>query len=166
MSAREKARPKSRDAGLKLRCFGCLEGTLEGSRKLDVGRAESSAIIFLYLQKSFEDATCFPTIAIMTTMLGKRKRKAPEPKRAEREASADSSGPDVEDAQAIFKRFFEAQFKPLPEVKRKAVKVVEEVEKDDDDDDEDDWEGISEEEGMALELGVLYKADCGRWFEY
>jgi hypothetical protein len=85
----------------------------------------------------------------MTTMLGKRKRKAPETKRKEREVSAESSEVDEEDAQAIFRRHFEAQFKPLPEVRRKAVKVVEEVEDENDEEDDDDWEGISGDEGMV-----------------
>ncbi len=75
-------------------------------------------------------------------MLGKRKRRAPEIKSTIPVASSDSL---IEDAESVFRRHFEAHFKPLPPVK-KALKVVEDV-VESEDEDITDWDGISEPEG-------------------
>jgi hypothetical protein len=80
----------------------------------------------------------------MSTTLGKRKRRAGDstkvscPKNTEEEIAFD------QDAQEIFRRHFEAQFKPLPEIK-KPVSVVEETEEQKVDE-ESDWNGISDDE--------------------
>lgn len=87
----------------------------------------------------------------MTFTLGKRKRRdevakvapvASKPKtRPEPEPESDN-----EDLQAIFRKAFEAKFKPLDGAGKK--KVVEEVveEQEQDEDENEDWSGLSDEE--------------------
>lgn len=93
----------------------------------------------------------------MAPALGKRKRVAKElPEKRSKvseEVESESDGEEL-DAQEIFRRHFEAQFKPLPEVK-KATKAVEPVVELDDEDDEEgsDWDGISGREGI---LSIYY----------
>ncbi|CRK37363.1 hypothetical protein BN1708_001400, partial [Verticillium longisporum] len=72
----------------------------------------------------------------MPSVLGKRKsRKAQEPAISE------------EEAQAIFRRHFEAQFAPLPETKKSKVAEPEAEEiKEDDAEVDSDWDGVSEDE--------------------
>lgn len=84
----------------------------------------------------------------MAPTLGKRKRQAEE----RREGSPESSVIDEEEAQAIFRRHFEAQFKPLPTIKR-VVEPVEPVKDDEDDESESEWDGISDTEGKAENCG-------------
>jgi hypothetical protein len=90
----------------------------------------------------------------MAPTLGKRKRVS----RAELEQaspspspSSESNGSGGEDLQAIFRRAFEAKFKPLP-VEPKKPKVEEfEAQEEDEDDEDTDWAGISdEEEGVEV----------------
>lgn len=78
----------------------------------------------------------------MSTNLGKRKRRAP--KEAVR-AKSESEEPGEEElaAQEIFRRHFEAQFKPLPVVKK--PKIVEE-EKAGESEPDSEWDGLSEKE--------------------
>lgn len=85
----------------------------------------------------------------MTTNLGKRKRHAVEPEQDRRQSSEESDSIQ-EDAQAIFRRHFEAQFKPLPELKRVA-KIVEE-EPEDDSEEDSEWDGISDEDGGSVQV--------------
>jgi len=60
----------------------------------------------------------------------------------EDEESDGDDGQEVVDAQEIFRRHFEAQFKPLPEMRLKNQKVVvPEAE-----DDGEDWDGLSGDE--------------------
>lgn len=83
----------------------------------------------------------------MAIMLGKRKRKPQEPIEAKEEDVSRSPPPALEDedVQAIFRHHFEAQFKPLGEVKKPRQrtpetplsKAIEE---------ESDWSGFSGEE--------------------
>ncbi|KAI1476471.1 hypothetical protein F4774DRAFT_239527 [Daldinia eschscholtzii] len=89
----------------------------------------------------------------MATVLGKRKSRTQKP-----EASVSQ-----EDAQAIFRRHFEAQFAPLEESHAAAVSKPAQADEpedlrsdseDDDDDDasEDSWDGVSEsEDGLKSE---------------
>ncbi|TVY37689.1 Uncharacterized protein LSUB1_G004594 [Lachnellula subtilissima] len=86
----------------------------------------------------------------MATNLGKRKRPIveanPQARKSERE---ESDAPEL-DAQEIFRRHFEAQFKPLPVVQSRA-KQVEDV-SEDDSSEESEWEGISELEEESVEV--------------
>lgn len=88
----------------------------------------------------------------MAVTLGKRKRRAEaeaeKPKKAvavtpARRESSDSS--DGETARALFRRAFEAKFKPLEKVDKSKVKPVE-SEPEDEDLSESDWDGLSDEE--------------------
>ena len=79
----------------------------------------------------------------MAVALGKRKRReetVAQPKPAKEPAS------DNEDLQAIFRRAFEAKFKPL-EAKKQRQETAPEVELVNEEDEEDsDWSGISQAE--------------------
>lgn len=91
--------------------------------------------------------------ATMAVTLGKRKRTPQEPVKATEEdiSRTPPPAPEDEDVQAIFRRHFEAQFKPLGEVKKPRQrepeplpsKIVEE---------ELDWCGFSEEGADAVEV--------------
>jgi hypothetical protein len=85
----------------------------------------------------------------MAPSLGKRKRHITETIQNTRAASEESSESQDEEVQDVFRRHFEAHFKPLPTVK----KATDMAEDDPDVEDEDDteWEGISEPEGMLQE---------------
>lgn len=83
----------------------------------------------------------------MAPTLGKRKRAVKETPKLDRESSTESSVINEEDAQAIFRRHFEAQFKPLPTI-TKTEKPAENDEDDEDEaDDDSDWDGISDADG-------------------
>jgi hypothetical protein len=86
----------------------------------------------------------------MATTLGKRKRKTVETLNNVKGGRKDPAGSYDEDAQEIFRRHFEAQFKPLPMVK-KVVKVVEEL-TEIQLDDESEWGGISEEDEDSVQV--------------
>lgn len=84
----------------------------------------------------------------MAIALGKRKRRA-EATEPVRKAPAPPVEPesDNEDLQAIFRKAFEAKFKPLEVEKEKEPESVQEVEEGEEDSEQDsDWEGISEPE--------------------
>lgn len=86
----------------------------------------------------------------MAPMLGKRKR--PEVQAAgkspkARQPSRSVSPIDVDDAQAIFRRHFEAQFKPLPESKVVVKSAVEPADIPEEEE-ESDWDGLSGSEGQ------------------
>ncbi|KAF2026055.1 hypothetical protein EK21DRAFT_74974 [Setomelanomma holmii] len=84
----------------------------------------------------------------MALTLGKRKRISREElKRQSRSSSlsSDSNDSDREDLQAIFRRAFEAKFKPLP-VEAKKQKIEEEELKEEEEGEDSDWSGISDDE--------------------
>jgi hypothetical protein len=86
----------------------------------------------------------------MAAILGKRKRQTLETIKNGRKCRSE----DLEmDAQELFKRHFEAKFKPLPVVKkvRKVVEDVEDISKDDLEE-ESDWGGISNDGEGAVEV--------------
>ncbi|KAF1851210.1 uncharacterized protein K460DRAFT_361975 [Cucurbitaria berberidis CBS 394.84] len=94
----------------------------------------------------------------MAPKLGKRKRVT----RAELEQASRSSSPSsgsndsgAEDLQAIFRRAFEAKFKPLP-VETKKPKIEQVQVEDEDEGEESDWSGISEDEQDQVEV-IEYK---------
>ena len=88
----------------------------------------------------------------MATTLGKRKRRAAKDSGDTGSSRQDDAFPkSLElDAQEIFRRHFEAQFKPLPPVEKK-VKVVEDKPEDDSEDDSE-WDGISDGEQAAVQV--------------
>ncbi|KAE8446699.1 hypothetical protein EG329_011743 [Mollisiaceae sp. DMI_Dod_QoI] len=87
----------------------------------------------------------------MAPTLGKRKREN-ETEILKRARKVSSEGLDSTElnAQEIFRRHFEAQFKPLPTV-RKPTKATEQL-PEDQSEDESDWDGISDgdEEGVQV----------------
>jgi hypothetical protein len=89
----------------------------------------------------------------MASTLGERKRKSAE---SFFEARAALKAPDLtldEDVQAVFRRHFEAQFKPLSvATNKKIVEMVENVHSSDDSD-ESEWNGISEGECLLRTSG-------------
>ncbi|KAG4423231.1 hypothetical protein IFR04_003597 [Cadophora malorum] len=84
----------------------------------------------------------------MSTTLGKRKRALHRKEPAQR---AESEGSESEqlDAQEIFRRHFEAQFKPLPVVKKDIV--MEEASQEESEEDSD-WDGISDGEADGVQV--------------
>jgi hypothetical protein len=87
----------------------------------------------------------------MATMLGKRKRRNVEGIEDKRRQGSEDSGSLELDAQEIFRRHFEAQFKPLPVVQKKTEEVLEEASEDESDKDSE-WDGISEGEEDAVQV--------------
>ncbi len=83
----------------------------------------------------------------MSTMLGKRKRREAG---VEKENISNASDSSEFDAQEIFRRHFEAQFKPLPAIKKQAP-IVEDA-SEDEPDDETDWDGISDDEEDGVQV--------------
>ena len=85
-------------------------------------------------------------------MLGKRKRRVAEPTENKRRESSEGSerpeSPEL-DAQEIFRRHFEAQFAPLPEVPKPTVL---EEESEAESEEEDEWGGLSEEEMDGVQV--------------
>jgi len=86
----------------------------------------------------------------MATTLGKRKRRGAEITKDDRSENGEDSGSLDLDAQEIFRRHFEAQFKPLAVVK-KPVKVVDEL-SDNESDEESEWDGISDSENESVKV--------------
>jgi hypothetical protein len=87
----------------------------------------------------------------MAIILGKRKRvhRVDLQERSSSPESSQNSG--REDLQAIFKRHFEAKFKPLdPEPEK--TKMVEQIEDVLDEDEDSGWEGINSSEEAAVEV--------------
>ena len=85
-----------------------------------------------------------------TAMLGKRKRSAPSTAMV---APEDSASGSQEDLQEVFRRHFEAQFKPLPDQKPQ-MGPSKTTETDlGPDEDVSDWDGIStDEEELSIEV--------------
>jgi hypothetical protein len=86
----------------------------------------------------------------MATSLGKRKRQFSTLENEEERPTSDESSSSEVDAQEIFRRHFEAQFKPLPVVRRTVVEV--EALEDDESGHESEWSGISEAEDGLVEV--------------
>ena len=86
----------------------------------------------------------------MASMLGKRKRRAPEASKIElREESEESDASEL-DAQEIFRRHFEAQFKPLPAAQEPSKAAAEEPAEDSEE--ASDWDGISDDEENGVQV--------------
>ena len=88
----------------------------------------------------------------MTTTLGKRKRRTAKDTggtASGRQDDQDSKSLEL-DAQEIFRRHFEAQFKPLPPVERKVKVAEEKLEKNSEEGSE--WDGISDGEQAAVQV--------------
>jgi hypothetical protein len=86
----------------------------------------------------------------MATTLGKRKRRSADITKNDRKEEYEvHHSPDL-DAQEIFRRHFEAQFKPLSVVQN-VVKVVEQAEKGDSEEGSD-WDGLSEGEESRVQV--------------
>ena len=85
----------------------------------------------------------------MAAILGKRKRQVRENNRSTKPASEEPSETQNEDVQDIFRRHFEAHFKPLSTTK----KPVKAVDKNliDEEEEESEWEGISEHNGTPYD---------------
>jgi hypothetical protein len=86
----------------------------------------------------------------MATMLGKRKRRVCKVANEDRRERSEESDASELDAQEIFRRHFEAQFKPLP-VAQKPTNPVDE-EEEDNSEDTSDWDGISDDEENAVQV--------------
>ncbi|CZT08704.1 uncharacterized protein RAG0_13721 [Rhynchosporium agropyri] len=84
----------------------------------------------------------------MSTHLGKRKRAVSQKKPA-RKPESEKSEAELPDAQEIFRRHFEAQFKPLPAVKKK---IVVEPMVEDESEEDSDWYGISDVEQNGVQV--------------
>ncbi|EMD92654.1 hypothetical protein COCC4DRAFT_190071 [Bipolaris maydis ATCC 48331] len=87
----------------------------------------------------------------MGPALGKRKRVTrAELERESRSPSPSSGSSDdsgAEDLQAVFRRAFEAKFKPLPtEPKKPKIEAIPIQEHEEEDEEESDWSGISDQE--------------------
>ncbi len=85
----------------------------------------------------------------MSTNLGKRKRNIGKKTQEEARENSEESVSSELDAQEIFRRHFEARFKPLPAVK-KAKPVVQLPE--DDSEEDSVWDGISEDGQAKVEV--------------
>ena len=106
---------------------------------LDLASTTPKPAFFIFFQAAFK----------MGLVLGKRKRR-----RAEEDGEL-----STEDAHAIFKRHFEARFKPLVDgdagSKPTRLKRRLESEAEDEASSESEWEGVSDEEdGMYTTIGV------------
>ncbi|KAI9837485.1 MAG: hypothetical protein M1819_007133 [Sarea resinae] len=93
----------------------------------------------------------------MTALLGKRKRQ--KVRTDERDDADGDHGEENGDLQAIFQRHFEAQFKPLQQVKKgpqKETAVVEreedEEEEEEEEEEESDWGGFSDHSAQEVEV--------------
>lgn len=89
------------------------------------------------------------TTPAMAPTLGKRKRvsraELEQPSRSPSPSSGSAS--EGEDLQAIFRRAFEAKFKPLAvEPKKQKVAPVEVLDNDEEEDEDEDWSGITDNE--------------------
>lgn len=80
----------------------------------------------------------------MASTLGKRKRRVVKSPEDDRQGDDEVSESFEQSAQEIFRRHFEAKFKPLPQVE-KPTKVVEE-ELEDTAEEDSEWGGISDTE--------------------
>lgn len=80
-----------------------------------------------------------------TSLLGKRKRRPEKELDRTHTDKARSESPDQQDVNEIFRKAFEAKFKPLPQEEKVIEEVVAEAQNDHSDEDSA-WSGISEDE--------------------
>ncbi|USP78552.1 hypothetical protein yc1106_05826 [Curvularia clavata] len=89
----------------------------------------------------------------MAPALGKRKRvtraELEQPSRSPSPSSGSGDDSEKEDLQAIFRRAFEAKFKPLPTEPKKPKIEETPVQKDEPEEEESDWSGISDDENQV-----------------
>ncbi|KAJ4348993.1 pre-rRNA processing and 40S ribosomal subunit assembly [Ascochyta clinopodiicola] len=89
----------------------------------------------------------------MAPQLGKRKRVTREELERPSRSPSPSSGSDNEDMQELFRRAFEAKFKPLDVAPKKPkvekTPIVDEAEEDEE---ESDWSGLSDDESNKVEV--------------
>ena len=85
----------------------------------------------------------------MATMLGKRKRQTGDITKREKEEHEESDISGL-DAQEIFRRHFEAQFKPLPVARKPSKLVAEEL--GDESEEGSDWGGLSDDEENEVQV--------------
>lgn len=111
----------------------------------------------------------------MAVVLGKRKRGSSKPltaRRIQEEEASSSSESDTVDLQAVFRKAFEAKFKPLPESRQRETRqskpMEEELEGNDDDSEEEhdtsSWDGFSDtndqpSQPAACEVEVISYTD-------
>ncbi|KAJ5099363.1 hypothetical protein N7532_006364 [Penicillium argentinense] len=95
-------------------------------------------------------------------MAGKRKRETAVVSRSKK--SEEASPPPADNAQDIFRKYFEAQFEPIEVA---PVKPVDESESEDDEDDEEgsdfsgeEWDGVSEEDEDENRVEVVEHRDA------
>jgi hypothetical protein len=86
----------------------------------------------------------------MASMLGKRKRRAPEATKIEHREESEESDASELDAQEIFRRHFEAQFTPLPAAQICSKPVAKEAL--DEPEEDSDWDGISDDEENGVQV--------------
>jgi hypothetical protein len=86
----------------------------------------------------------------MATTLGKRKLRDAKATGNNIQDDSDDSRSFELNAQEIFRRHFEAQFKPLRQVE-KPVKVLEEG-LEDESEEESEWDGISDPDEVAIQV--------------
>lgn len=88
----------------------------------------------------------------MATTLGKRKRRTAKATEDGRQDDEDATLLELK-AQEIFRRHFEARFKPLPQVETKALETKAATEKLEVDSEEDsEWGGISDGDEAAVQV--------------
>lgn len=86
----------------------------------------------------------------MATTLGKRKRRSHKSTEHGRKDDEDDTLLEL-NAQEIFRRHFEARFKPLPQAEKNALKAIEEqLEVKSEEDSE--WDGISDGDESAVQV--------------
>lgn len=92
----------------------------------------------------------------MAPQLGKRKRVTREELERPSRSPSPSSGSDNEDLQELFRRAFEAKFKPLDVEPKKPKMEKAPVVEEEQPDDESDWSGLSDDESNRVEV-IEYK---------
>lgn len=96
-----------------------------------------------------------PQLDIMAPQLGKRKRVTREELERPSRSPSPSSGSDNEDMQELFRRAFEAKFKPL-DVAPKKPKIEEAPVVEEEEEEESEWSGLSDDESNRVEV-IEYK---------
>ena len=87
----------------------------------------------------------------MATNLGKRKRGVADAPSSKKPDDSQEPGSPVLNAQEIFRRHFEAQFKPLPATPKPTLEVVEH-DSDDEPEEDSEWDGIPSEEENEIQV--------------
>ncbi|KZM23689.1 pre-rRNA processing and 40S ribosomal subunit assembly [Ascochyta rabiei] len=93
----------------------------------------------------------------MAPQLGKRKRVTREELERPSRSPSPASGSDNEDLQELFRRAFEAKFKPLDVAPKKPrIEETPTVDEAEEDEEESDWSGLSDDESNKVEV-IEYK---------